>query len=673
MGKLASVSFQCGWIPDQQDYSIVVLPNAVRFDSNNSPNVTTIKANVYRVVDGVRSALPVNSSTGAKHWLLFVKGTSAGTTRTPVSSVNASLLADATVARFDLVAKDNVTVSGSTYIYAEADIITSESIAIAHDGTQGAKSANAFFRSKTQPTTPKGGSYDKPWPTTPAGWSNTPPADNANEPKSLWMSTATFETTTTNQQNWSTPVLVADDTDIEFIFTQNDPCSTPDTTHPHPDNESDAGDGWGKNPVGAVWMAIAKKSGGAWEAWNIIKIKGEQGSDAVSYSLVLTPTSVHYDLNSQKYNPASVTCRVMQTKGEDEVTDVTTSLPTGFSLKYVRRSLNDTMLAEIACNGTLSLSTTTTQYDSIDFVLKKGNVVVARETLGIIPSGKNGTNGKNGVYVPPMMLWTDYPDDYQFQAGNVEAGDDHLDYVGVLESDGRVSLFYCVENNLKSEGFDPATDNNKKKTNGYHWFGANAGTYKFLATELLWAAIGQIDFFNSQAIRIGNQSGMVGYFGTPTGTTNGGAIFYSGGDNVSAATFVVYADGSFTATNADIEGRISASTLDLKVSTAGEGAIPNGSLCFNINSIKLPALPTGIVRSIKVYNPLRTRSGPSNLSLAPENSNVKISSNGTLENVTNGTKTFNDYGRNGGVYLELLGINLSGTTIWTVNLISSSN
>lgn len=285
---------------------------------------------------------------------------------------------------------------------------------------------------------------------------------------------------------------------------------------------------------------------------------------------------------------------------------------------------------------------------------------------------QDGAPGKNGVWVPPLMLWSDYPDEYGFQAGNVAAGDDHLDYVGVLESNGKVTVYYCVQNNLKSDGFNPATDNNLKKSKNYHWHAADAGTYRFLATDLLWASIGQIDFFNSQAIRIGNNTGMVGYFGIPTGSANGGAIFYSGGSTVSAATFVVYANGSFTATNADIAGRITVSTLDFKVSTAGEGAIPNGSLCFDTNSIKLPALATGTVRSIKIYNPLRTRSVPASLQIVPENASVLISPDGSFDRATTGTKTFAEYGKNGEVYLELLGINLSGTTIWTVNVLSSN-
>ncbi len=769
--EVASTIVQLSWIPEQHDYSIVVKPNAVRFDSNNKPTVSTISANVFRDVDGERSALPVNSASGAKYWLLLVKTSAAGTTRTPCSSVNTLLLADATDAGFELVAKDDVKVSGSTYTYSDADIITSESIAITHDGTQGAKNVNAFCRNDSRPDAPTGGTYDKPWPTT-TGWSDEPPIGD----KPLWMSTATFEVGSITSPKWSTPVSVADDADIEFIFTKNDPpvsADKIDKTHPHPDNDADNGDGWGKNPDGAVYMAVAKKSGGAWQEWNVMRIKGEaaisllvtptnivahngvlpltvvdvkifdggehkadglgpisttaagvqntetgvtwnyynagnvygyrlfgvlkkdvvfnsyvtykgvnypftlqltrndDGEDAVDYRLIVNPDQLQYDLNSSKYITNTVTVGVKKVDGNN-ITQVAWSALGGLGLSAMYRFLKTDgsySLWSSVLNGTISCGTTL--YTRVEFSLRKDNVEIDSATVGIGQFGKNGTDGKNGVYVPPMMLWTDYPDEYPFQAGNVEAGDDHLDYVGVLESDGRVTLYYCVENNLKKDGFNPATDNNKKKAKGYHWFASDAGTYKFLATELLWAAIGQIDFFNSQVIRIGNQSGMLGYFGVPTGTTHGGAIFYSGADNPTQATFVVYADGSFTATNADIEGRITVSTLDLKVSTAGDGAIPNGSLCFDINSIKLPVLPNGVVRSIKVYNPIRTRNYPGNLSLVPENTTVKISTDGSFDTVTNGTKTIAEYGCNGNVYLELLGINLNGTTIWTVNILSS--
>ncbi|MDE6553128.1 MAG: hypothetical protein K2K98_09260 [Muribaculaceae bacterium] len=283
-----------------------------------------------------------------------------------------------------------------------------------------------------------------------------------------------------------------------------------------------------------------------------------------------------------------------------------------------------------------------------------------------VKNGINGTgsDGRNGVWVPPMMLWSDYPDDYVFQAGDPASGDVRLDMVLVKAANGNLIPYYCLETHVKGDSpYSPETDTE-------FWAPADAGVYKCLATELLAAQNARIDFMSGQAIRVGNGAEMCGYFGAPTDT---GAVFYTGANNVAQATFVVYKDGLIVAKSADIEGRISASTLDLKVSTAAAGAIPNGSLCFDVSSVKLPALASGYVRSIRIYNPLRTRTAPEDLTLIPENSTVKISTSLAFDIATSDNKTLAEYGKNGDVYLELLGININNVTTWTVNVLASSN
>lgn len=279
---------------------------------------------------------------------------------------------------------------------------------------------------------------------------------------------------------------------------------------------------------------------------------------------------------------------------------------------------------------------------------------------------KNGTNGTGadgltGVWIPPMMLWDDYPDDYVFQAGSAPDGDVRLDMVLVKGADGTPVPYYCLETHVKGDSL------NSPETDSEYWAPSDAGVYRCLATELLAAQNARIDFLSGQAIRVGSGADMCGYFGAPTST---GAILYSGADSESKATFVVYKNGRVVARSADIEGRISASTLDLKVSASAAGALPDGSLCFDTSSIKLPALASGFVRSIKVYNPLRTRTPPEDLTLIPENSTVRISASRQFDTATSVAKTLSGYGKNGDVYLELLGINLDKVTIWTVNVLS---
>lgn len=164
-----------------------------------------------------------------------------------------------------------------------------------------------------------------------------------------------------------------------------------------------------------------------------------------------------------------------------------------------------------------------------------------------VRDGTNGTgsDGRNGVWVPPMMLWSDYPDDYVFQAGDPASGDVRLDMVLVKAANGNLIPYYCLETHVKGDSpYSPETDTE-------YWTPADAGVYRCLATDLLAAQNARIDFLSGQAIRVGNAAEMCGYFGAPTAT---GAVFYTGANNVAQATFVVYKDGRVTASNMHISG-----------------------------------------------------------------------------------------------------------------------
>lgn len=276
-----------------------------------------------------------------------------------------------------------------------------------------------------------------------------------------------------------------------------------------------------------------------------------------------------------------------------------------------------------------------------------------------VKNGTNGTgaDGRNGVWIPPMMLWPDYPDDYVFQAGDPASGDVRLDMVLVKAANGNLIPYYCLETHVKGDSpYSPETDTE-------FWAPADAGVYKCLATELLAAQNARIDFMSGQAIRVGNGAEMCGYFGAPTDT---GAVFYTGANNVAQATFVVYKNGRIVAKSADISGRVCTSIIDYRVSTAAEGAIPDGSLCYQTSSVKLPALAPGTVRSIRVFNPCSTRSAAENLTLIPENSNVLIVGSMEFDLAQSENVTLQDCGKNGKCYLELLGINNGEVTKWGV-------
>lgn len=143
-----------------------------------------------------------------------------------------------------------------------------------------------------------------------------------------------------------------------------------------------------------------------------------------------------------------------------------------------------------------------------------------------------GDDGKNGVWVPPPMLWEDYPSDYVFKAG-VPGVDDRLDVVLVKENSGKLTPYRCIYTHTKSNHYKPWD-------NAYRWQACDSGVWKFLATELLLASSARIDFLSGQAIRIGSGADVCGYFGAPMPS---GAILYTGGTDESKATFIVFKEG----------------------------------------------------------------------------------------------------------------------------------
>ena len=65
---------------------------------------------------------------------------------------------------------------------------------------------------------------------------------------------------------------------------------------------------------------------------------------------------------------------------------------------------------------------------------------------------------------------------------------------------------------------------------------------------------------------------------------------------------VNFATGELRANKGTIGGDLTASTLNLKVSSAG-ATTPDGSICVGVNAVTLPALTPGSVRSIRIFNP----------------------------------------------------------------------
>lgn len=118
-----------------------------------------------------------------------------------------------------------------------------------------------FVRSHTKPNKPSGGSFKNPIP---SGWYDSIPSGDAE----VWMSNKVFWSNDNATGDWSDPQKLADTADIDFEFSKvEENPGTPDT---NPGNWSDEG-------TDAIWMATRIYRDGAWGAWQVVKIKGEDG------------------------------------------------------------------------------------------------------------------------------------------------------------------------------------------------------------------------------------------------------------------------------------------------------------------------------------------------------------------------------------------------------------
>ena len=140
------------------------------------------------------------------------------------------------------------------------------------EGTSVFKST-VFFRTNNTPSTPEGGSYASPKPTT-TGWSDGIPEGE----QILWASTRVFTHNGKKPQEdvWSTPRQMTDtaDFDVEFSSVEN-----PNPPQGHPNTNTQ----WSnESGTDTIWMATSQKKNGVWGEWKVSKIKGEKGDMGVS-------------------------------------------------------------------------------------------------------------------------------------------------------------------------------------------------------------------------------------------------------------------------------------------------------------------------------------------------------------------------------------------------------
>ena len=185
--------------------------------------------------------------------------------------INPNAVSDSSF-RFNIIFKGNI------YNYDVPILILNDK---ANENGRGIFVSTIFKRLATQPSTPTGGNFDSPYPTTQAGgveyqgWSDGIPS--GSEP--LWASHRRFTSDGVNQDDaWSEPVNAQDSSTIDIAYSAYSQ-GIPKAPSQHGSQMNiDPPYYWHDNgEENDIWMAMSVKNGSTYGDWSILKIKGENG------------------------------------------------------------------------------------------------------------------------------------------------------------------------------------------------------------------------------------------------------------------------------------------------------------------------------------------------------------------------------------------------------------
>lgn len=145
-----------------------------------------------------------------------------------------------------------------------------------------------FIRSNGTPDKPTDGDYENPVPT---GWNDGIPA--GTEP--IWSTSRVFSTDPNFVSEWDEPQLFADTPDIKMVYSSDEEYYTIPDGFDASDEwyKSAALQGWNRLPdEHTIWMAVSRFTASSWSEWEVIKVKGEKGTDGTSIRIKGTLDSV---------------------------------------------------------------------------------------------------------------------------------------------------------------------------------------------------------------------------------------------------------------------------------------------------------------------------------------------------------------------------------------------
>lgn len=251
---------------------------------------------------------------------------------------------------------------------ASATVYDTETIPIVKcENGQSSFVSHVFKRQNSQPDAPTGGSYLSP---VPSGWEDGVPDGSAM----VWMSTRIFtnDGQSPQQSAWATPRQMTDTADFDVEYS---------TVATNPGNPTDNPANWSNTASSdTIWMATRECHNGVWSDWEVSKIKGENGDDAVVYTIECADTI--------KPGDTALNVKVKRSEGTDIQTKIY-SEATGLWSTYLSASMSGGGTATVAVNG-VTFSGTITKSSVLTLTLTIGQTTVATKVIRAVADGADG-------------------------------------------------------------------------------------------------------------------------------------------------------------------------------------------------------------------------------------------------------------------------------------------
>lgn len=393
--------------------------------------------------------------------------------------------------------------------------------------------STVFIRTNNTPSTPTGGSFDSPIPTSTPKWYDGIPSGE----QTLWASTRIFTKNGSGiqQGEWSTPRSLTDTASFEAIYHDSEKEPAPPTNYPSTSGSWTPNNGWTDDPTDkSVWMATATKSNGVWGAWQVSKIKGEKGvdgKDGKDYEYIYRRTT---------YGSPS---RPNSLQEDDYVPENWTDDPMG---------VTDYYLYEWTCKRTKK-----------DGVWSEFSEPALWAKFGVNGTdgkdgqdGKDGEQGKQGIQ-GCILRKSEWKEGVEYRNDEEEkSGTRYVDVVLVRNENATTGwdVYKCIETHTSTHLTKPP------HSGFFEPFGLETN---YIFTSFIIAKDASIDFVQGNELLIKGSDGVTVEAGLSGSSATGGDVrLWVGGETPDDAPFTVDKYGNVVATNATITGVIKGATIE---------------------------------------------------------------------------------------------------------------